>query len=125
MRLRVLLSCTAAAGLVAMTSPAAPQTQLPAIVVPAPKVAKPKRAPVRTARIPARAPARAKPRRAPTPAPVPPTTVAQARTAGTLPGIDPNVPGTSTITSQELATVPAATLGDALFTRPGVTGTTF
>ncbi len=92
--------------------------QIPEIVVYAPKpkqAAKPRQA---SRRVPQRA-AAARPSAPAT------ATVAEARTAAILPGIDPNIPGASTVTPQQLATVPAATLGDLLFARPGVTGTTF
>lgn len=91
--------------------------EIPEIVVRAPKpkpAAKPRQA---TRRIPQRTTV--------APQPSAPPTVAEARMAGMLPGIDPNIPGASTATPQEFATVPAATLGDLLFTRPGVTGTAF
>lgn len=92
------------------------ETELPAIVVTAPS-------PIR------RAPTRPAPRvqAHPAPAPAAPVeiTVTPAPTLGVLPIVTDQFATVTVVPNEELRRAPASTLGDLLFAKPGITGSSF
>jgi iron complex outermembrane recepter protein len=119
-----LLLCAAASGATAQDTPAS--TQLPDITVTAPspiqrhRTVAPTRAPVRAART---APGRNRERTAqaqPTPAPAP-----AAPQQGVLPIVTDQFATVTVVPNEEIRREGTAQLGDLLFSKPGITGSTF
>lgn len=95
------------------------QTTLPEIVVRAPspivrRVPAPARAPTTTPRPPAAAPA-----------PAPPQPAVPAAAPGTLPIVADAFATVTVVPNQEIERTPGAQLGDLLFAKPGLTGSSF
>jgi iron complex outermembrane recepter protein len=118
-----LLLCATADAALAQTAPPA-STQLPEITVTAPSpIVRRKPAPART---PARV-ARAAPgqNRAPAPEPQPATPVAAAPQQGVLPVVTDQFATVTVVPNEEIRRNGGGTLGDLLFSKPGITGSSF
>ncbi|WP_029584863.1 TonB-dependent receptor [Bradyrhizobium sp. URHD0069] len=105
----------------AMSQDAAPSAQLPQITVTSPSPI------VRRNVVPARTPARvsrAAPGRAPTP-PAQPAPVAAAPQQGVLPIVTDQFATVTVVPNEEIRREGTAQLGDLLFSKPGITGSTF
>jgi iron complex outermembrane recepter protein len=118
----LLLSSTASLALLAPAEIGQAQTRLPEIVVttPSPIV---RRAPARPT-----APAPVPTEPAPTPVPAEPTpvvTVPEAPLPGTLPIVTDQFATVTVVPKEELQRTPGAQLGDVLFAKPGITGSSF
>src|SRR5438105_8823019 len=118
-RRKILLSGSALVSLLCTGAPSYTQTALPEIVVTAPSPIV-RRAPPRPAPRPAPAPApqTAAPAQAPAPAPAP-------TLPGRLPVVTDQFATVTVVPNEELRRSPAATLGDLLFEKPGITGSSF
>jgi iron complex outermembrane recepter protein len=120
-----LLCCAAGSGALAQEAPStAPATQLPEVTVTAPspivrrRVVTPTRTPVRVARS---APGRSR-ERAPQAQPAP---VAAAPQQGVLPIVTDQFATVTVVPNEEIRREGTAQLGDLLFSKPGITGSTF
>jgi iron complex outermembrane receptor protein len=122
-----LILCAAGTGALAQDAPTtAPATQLPEVTVTAPspivrhRTVVPARAPVRVARtVPGRTRERA-PQPEPVPAPAPP-----APQQGVLPIVTDQFATVTVVPNEEIRREGTGQLGDLLFSKPGITGSTF
>jgi iron complex outermembrane receptor protein len=119
----IAASCSLLCGMSsgAMSQDAAPSAQLPQITVTSPSPI------VRRNVVPARTPARvsrAAPGRAPTP-PAQPAPVAAAPQQGVLPIVTDQFATVTVVPNEEIRREGTAQLGDLLFSKPGITGSTF
>jgi len=118
-----LLLCGLGSNAMSQDAAAPPSTQLPEITVTAPspivrRNVVPSRAPARIARaVPGR-------NRAPTPQ-AQPTPVAAAPQPGVLPVVTDQFATVTVVPNEELRREGGATLGDLLFSKPGITGSSF
>ncbi len=118
-----LLLCGIGSNAMSQDAAAPPSTQLPEITVtsPSPIVRRnivPSRTPARVARaVPGR-------NRAPTPQ-APPTPVAAAPQRGVLPIVTDQFATVTVVPNEEIRREGGATLGDLLFSKPGITGSSF
>ncbi|KRR01948.1 TonB-dependent receptor [Bradyrhizobium jicamae] len=118
-----LLLCTIADGALAQATPPA-STPLPEITVTAPSPIV-RRKPVIPSRTPARV-ARAAPGQNRQPAPEPPAApAAPAPQQGVLPVVTDQFATVTVVPNEEIRRSSAATLGDLLFSKPGITGSSF
>jgi iron complex outermembrane recepter protein len=120
-----LLLCAAGSGALAQETPStAPATQLPEVTVTAPspivrhRVVAPSRTPVRAARS---APARTRERTAQ----AEPAPAAPAPQQGVLPIVTDQFATVTVVPNEEIRREGTAQLGDLLFSKPGITGSTF
>jgi iron complex outermembrane recepter protein len=122
-----LLLCGMGGSAMSQDAASSTATQLPGITVtsPSPIVRRnvvPSRTPVRVARaVPGR-------NRAPTPAPAPqaqPTPAAPAPQQGVLPIVTDQFATVTVVPNEEIRREGGATLGDLLFSKPGITGSSF
>ena len=128
----LLLGSTGLTVVVATSGAGLAQTQLPEVKVtaPSPIVTRPA---VRTPAAPAAAPATTRartraraPTPTPTPRPTPPTPAAEPPTQpGTLPIITDQFATVTVVPAEEIQRSTGTTLGDVMFTKPGITSTTF
>ncbi len=114
---RAVLGGVALAALLCAGETASAQTELPEIIVEAPSPVV--RARPRTARPAPAAPAPAAPA-APAPSPAPETPP-----AGVLPIVTDQFATVTVVPTEELRRTPGGTLGDVLFSKPGITGSSF
>lgn len=131
--------CFLALALAVTASEVRSQTQLPGIVVTTPSpVAQPRptpqaQAPAPAPKAPASKSASTPPAKQATPAPAPVATApppaalppAAAPPPGSIIVIDDAFAPITVVTAREIAATPSASLGDTLFTKPGVTGSSF
>jgi iron complex outermembrane receptor protein len=120
----LLLSCTFAA-LASSSERASAQTTLPEVVVRAPSPIV-HRAPARRPSPPSTAPAAPAPSAEPTPAPAP-AAPAEATLQGTLPIVTDQFATVTVVPNEEIRrnVDRGGTLGDLLFSKPGITGSSF
>ena len=124
-----LLLCAAAGGAMAQDAAKPPSsTQLPEITVTAPspivrrRVVVPARTPVRVART---APGRTRERAPEEPAPAAPAPAAPAPQQGVLPIVTDQFATVTVVPNEEIRRQGTAQLGDLLFSKPGITGSSF
>jgi len=115
---KVIVIGSALAALPAMSEATRAQTALPEVVVRAPSPIV-HRAPARRPSAPSQAPA------APAPAEPAPAPTAEATLPGTLPIVTDRFGTVTVVPNEEIRRSPAGTLGDMLFGKPGITGSSF
>src|SRR5262245_51347023 len=114
----VMVIGSALAALAAMSGATRAQTALPEVVVRAPSPIV-HRTPARRPSAPSAAPA------APAPAEQAPPPPAEATLPGTLPIVTDQFATVTVVPNEEIRRSPGGTLGDILFEKPGITGSSF